>query len=52
MGSRSLDATAGTQGKVVSGSLGSTWPPGFSLGWRALALRISRRVPRWFVRHR
>jgi hypothetical protein len=38
VGSRSLGATAGAQGEVGSRSLGSSGPPGFSLGWRALAI--------------
>jgi hypothetical protein len=41
MGSRSLDATAGTEVEMVSGSLGSGSPdprPGFSVDWRTLAI--------------
>jgi hypothetical protein len=43
MGSRSLDATAQTEGQVVSRPLGSGSSdpgPGFSVDWRALAIRI------------
>src|SRR5215475_7253699 len=52
MGSRSLDSTAGTQVEVVSRPLGSRSSdpgPGFSLGGRTLALRISGRAPGYIL---
>ena len=46
VGSRSLDATAGTEVKVVSRPLGSGSSdpgPGFSVDWRSLAIVLPGR---------